>query len=90
MFAVLIDQLALDLYTRIFTKKEDQAVYALENGICAGGHMKMVFGTHSDRSNGRDTRSMRKLRKHSLIGRVRKASTAGTVSRTANASAFRF
>ena len=45
MFAAPIDQLALDLYTRIITKAEDQAVYALENGICGGGHMKVVSGT---------------------------------------------
>jgi predicted nucleic acid-binding Zn-ribbon protein len=43
--ATPIDQPALDLYTRIFAKKGDQAVSALENGICGGCHMKVVSGT---------------------------------------------
>ena len=36
---------ALDLYTRLFTKKGDAGVVALTNGICGGCHMKVVMGT---------------------------------------------
>lgn len=36
---------ALDLYTRLFAKKPDAAVVALEHGICGGCHMKVVMGT---------------------------------------------
>lgn len=43
--AAPIDKPALDLYTRIFTKKGDAGVSALENGICGGCHMKVVSGT---------------------------------------------
>ncbi len=40
-----IDPSALELYQRIFKKKGDSAVVALENGICGGCHMKVVAGT---------------------------------------------
>ncbi|MCA1963181.1 MAG: C4-type zinc ribbon domain-containing protein [Prosthecobacter sp.] len=43
--AAPVDKSALDLYARIFAKKGDQAVSALENGICGGCHMKVVSGT---------------------------------------------
>jgi len=36
---------ALDLYNRLFAKKPDAAVVAMENGICGGCHMKIVIGT---------------------------------------------
>jgi predicted nucleic acid-binding Zn-ribbon protein len=36
---------ALDLYQRLFAKKNDAAVVPLENGICGGCHMKVVLGT---------------------------------------------
>ena len=39
--AAPIDKTALDLYSRIFTKKGDAGVSALENGICGGCHMKL-------------------------------------------------
>jgi uncharacterized protein len=35
----------LDMYNRLFAKKPDAAVVALENGICGGCHMKVVIGT---------------------------------------------
>ena len=40
-----IEASALDLYRRIFKKKNDSAVVALEHGICGGCHMKVVSGT---------------------------------------------
>ncbi len=43
--AAPIDPGPLDLYTRLFAKKTDAAVVALENGICGGCHMKVVIGT---------------------------------------------
>jgi predicted nucleic acid-binding Zn-ribbon protein len=43
--AAPIDPVPLDLYTRLFAKKPDAAVVALENGICGGCHMKVVIGT---------------------------------------------
>lgn len=39
-----VDEDTLDLYTRIFAKKGDAAVVAMENGICGGCHMKVVVG----------------------------------------------
>lgn len=36
---------ALDLYTRLFSKKPDAAVVPLEHGVCGGCHMKLVLGT---------------------------------------------
>lgn len=40
-----VEPAALDLYSRLFAKKPDAAVVALENGICGGCHMKVVLGT---------------------------------------------
>lgn len=43
--AAPIEQTALDLYSRLFSKKPDAAVVPMENGICGGCHMKVVSGT---------------------------------------------
>jgi uncharacterized protein len=42
--AAPIDPDALDLYTRIFTKKGDAAIVPMENAQCGGCHMKVVVG----------------------------------------------
>ncbi len=42
--AAPIDPDALDLYTRIFTKKGDAAIVPMENAQCGGCHMKVVIG----------------------------------------------
>jgi len=43
--AAPIEETAMTLYTRLFTKKPDAAVVAAQNGICGGCHMKLVMGT---------------------------------------------
>ena len=43
--ATPVDTPVLELYNRLFTKKGDAAVVALNHGICAGCHMKVVMGT---------------------------------------------
>jgi len=43
--AIPVEAPVLDLYNRLFTKKGDSAVVALNHGICAGCHMKVVTGT---------------------------------------------
>lgn len=42
--AAPIDPDALDLYSRIFTKKGDAAIVPMENAQCGGCHMKVVVG----------------------------------------------
>ncbi len=39
-----ISEETMSLYGRLFSRKPDAAVVALENGICGGCHMKMVSG----------------------------------------------
>lgn len=40
-----VDPAAIELYTRLFSKKPDAAIVPLENGICGGCHMKVISGT---------------------------------------------
>lgn len=46
--AAPVDKAALELYTRLITRRGDSAVVPLENGICGGCHMKIVTSTIQD------------------------------------------